>query len=135
MKNIRLYELDSNYQIEKDTHEYPTVSYCRENDTVYYVSNATTFEIDFIQEDLWRYVSPNITSQIMTFEYEEGMTWTEWCESEYNIIGIYPFNDGDYVGQQDGGSAYFLDSLETPDNHLHADEVITSQTYIMGYVG
>ena len=24
-----------------------------------------------------------------TLEYEEGMTWSEWCASEYNTIGIY----------------------------------------------
>ena len=36
MKNIRLYETEVDYTSEKDIHEYPTVSYTKDSDKVWY---------------------------------------------------------------------------------------------------
>ena len=45
MKNLRLYEAEVDYTSEKDTHEYPTVSYCKENDTVYHTKKKLSYFI------------------------------------------------------------------------------------------
>ena len=47
MKNIRLYNLEEAYHEDKVNHEYPTVSYCKETDTVYIVEQAT-FSFEFV---------------------------------------------------------------------------------------
>lgn len=46
MKNIRLFELESDYHNDKTNHEYPTVSYTKDTDKVWYVQKETIpFEI------------------------------------------------------------------------------------------
>lgn len=70
-----------------------------------------------------------ITFTINNTEYqaEEGMTWGEWVDSEYNVINasIYMLSNGvGYISvREQGGSPYFLyDS--------NYDYVITTQEII-----
>ena len=50
-------------------------------------------------------------TQTTEFQYEEGMTWGEWVESEYNTenytLGVYPYGEQkcEYIVSQDG---YFV---------------------------
>ena len=37
-----------------------------------------------------------LTIDGVEYDYEEGMTWAEWLESDYNTFGEKFFADGDY---------------------------------------
>lgn len=97
------------------------------------VESTKTFELHIGEEYLWRYVSPNVTSETMTFKYVEGMTWGEWCDSKYNTINIFPFNDGDYVGNQPTAAAAWVSTSNF--EQVRANDTITSATYEMQYAG
>ena len=36
------------------------------------------------------------TGHSCTFDYEEGMTWIDWCNSSYNTLGYYIFNGPEF---------------------------------------
>ena len=39
-----------------------------------------------------------LSNQIaFTFEFEEGMTWEDWINSKYNVLGMSFFDSGDYA--------------------------------------
>lgn len=68
-------------------------------------------------------VKHTTTEEITTFEFKKGMTWAEWCDSEYNTAEY--FCSGDYVY---GGnlSAYIYDDYSSgimarPEDVIKAD--------------
>lgn len=60
-----------------------------------------------------------------TYEFEEGMTWREWCESEYNTIGAVVGEWGNVpVGNE------FINNVDA--QQVSADERITpNETYYL----
>ena len=74
----------------------------------------------------------------MTFSYEEGMTWAEFCASDYNTDGMFSVNDPDYpyiYGPFDCTVVSLdepLDIGEYPDeplNNVFGPDVISSPYY------
>lgn len=75
--------------------------------------------ISFIIDD-----SRNENGTIKTYQAEEGMTWGEWVESNYNTDGYV--NDRGYIFNE-GLIGLFYD-IEY-ENYITANDVITSITY------
>ena len=77
MKYIKLFKQSSDYQAFTMWEEYviPNVCYIEETEGV-----ITT-----------PYIAPLLTFTVAGIEYqaEEGMTWEEFCNSEYNTGGFY----------------------------------------------
>ena len=61
-----------------------------------------------------------------TLNAEEGMTWGEWVESEYNTIG---FTNGNSEGDWVGTIYYGVSFVYYNDNSLDAEDVIVSGGY------
>lgn len=58
-------------------------------------SNLITFTIDGVQ-----------------YQAEEGMTWKEWCNSEYNVGGfIYETSDSGYAVYTSDYKKYFISNI------------------------
>jgi hypothetical protein len=78
MKYINRFSTNAEYQSFTEGERYITPNVCYINET----SGVT----------MKPYVSPKImiTFTINEFEHqaEEGMTWQEWCDSEYNVDGF-----------------------------------------------
>lgn len=78
-----------------------------------------------------------VGGEAQEFEYEDGMTWEEWVDSEYNIAGFSTYQDdyGSYVGP---GIPYCLVSIDEDGNQgptvLPTDTIspITYSTRFMG---
>lgn len=78
-----------------------------------------------IQESLTKVILTFILYSHGTCEFEEGMTWREWCESEYNTIGAVV---GEY-GNVPVGNEYINNSDA---QQVSADERITpNETYYL----
>lgn len=59
-----------------------------------------------------------------TFQAEEGMTWAEWCASEYNTDGFAVVGDGRVTA----GSLF----VSGPNGYANAsDEIISKYSYSM----
>lgn len=60
------------------------------------------------------------------FQAEAGMTWAEWCDSEYNTDGWYKGENGGGIHKVVGNSFYsiYLDNMPVSSN-----DVITAQMY------
>ena len=55
----------------------------------------------------------------------EGMTWREWCDSEYNTIGAYLINNSLVVHDVEGGTHYiYYDYYNDYDSDIHAEDII-----------
>ena len=74
----------------------------------------------------------------LTFSYEEGMTWAEFCASDYNTDGMFQCNDPDYpyiygpVGCTVVSVDEALELGEYPDetsNYVSGPDVISSPYY------
>ena len=71
-----------------------------------------------------------ITFTIISTEYqaEEGMTWTEWCESDYNTVGY--FINSDYVCFDDGSFGGASHLIYTDYNSVKpTDKIISGEMY------
>ena len=74
-------------------------------------------------------ISGDAWTEGATFEYEEGMTWREWVESEYNAEGlVYESEGGDSSPMY--GSLYLVVYTDDYDVIFQTwDDVIVSTTY------
>lgn len=68
-----------------------------------------------------------------TLSAEEGMTWAQWVESDYNTMGIYV--NGNYIEYIDGSNGrYVCESRETVDDFARpTDNIISNHTYDVSY--
>lgn len=59
-----------------------------------------------------------------TFQFEEGMTWSEWCDSEYNTLGWYVLEHEiiDVVVHNYGDYVVYRGSLVRPTDIILNDE-------------
>lgn len=86
--------------------------------------------VNGIAKEVWGAAKPLISfmisenGTIKTYQAEEGMTWGEWVESDYNTDGY--INDQGYIFNQ-GFIGLFYD-IEY-ENYITANDVITSITY------
>lgn len=107
MKNIRLYETEVNYTSEKDNHEYPTVSYCKENDMVYYYEKVPLFEfvdLGLPSGTLW--ADRNVGAS-KPEEFGLYFAWgeTQGYKSEDVDNGVRSFNWKSYKWSADAGGS------------------------------
>lgn len=86
--------------------------------------------VNGIAKEVWSAAKPLISftisenGTIKTYQAEEGMTWGEWVESDYNTDGYingegYIFNDG-YIG--------LFHDIDY-ENYITANDIITSNIY------
>lgn len=93
MKNIRLYELESEYLEDKVNHEYPTVSYDMETDTVYYFEEEKENYIEYLV------MSQTIGEEVNVLGWSNS-GGTQLNENMLNGFGIelnYPDNPYTYI--------------------------------------
>ena len=62
-----------------------------------------------------------------TYSFEEGMTWEQWVNSEYNTIGAYANFDGIWVGYN--ASLYFICDYDTGLIVSAGDDIVPEKTY------
>ena len=66
-----------------------------------------------IQRELMGITLISFTIQSTEFQGEKGMTWREWCESDYNTSVFYIISDGSrYDGYMGNDEQYFTFSLD-----------------------
>lgn len=72
-------------------------------------------------------------------QYDKGMTWREWVDSNYNILEEIGFpvsvwEEGNTIrGYYESAMAWWI---RTPDGEdVHPDDMIEDKTYRMSYVG
>lgn len=84
MKYLKKFQTNADYQAFKNSSDYitPNISVIKEN------VSGNDFNIMF--EPFVGTVSLIIfTINDVGHQAEEGMTWQEWCDSEYNTYGVY----------------------------------------------
>ena len=86
--------------------------------------------VNGIAEEAWSAAKPLISfiidenGTIKTYQAEEGMTWGEWVESDYNTDGY--INDQGYIFNYAYIGLFHDIDWE---NYIIADDIITSVTY------
>ena len=85
------------------------------------------------------YYGPFTDSVVLTIEFEKGMTWGEWYESEYNDGSITKDSDGYYYLTGTGGSEpcpYNLVTDETiiEDNDNYLSGIPMNASYMYDYI-
>lgn len=77
----------------------------------------------------WSIINKTVTFIIQNVEYqaEKGMTWGEWCDSDYNTGGFTPNNNAKIYC---GGESFI--SLDTTKNFVSLDDaIISNYTYFI----
>lgn len=76
-------------------------------------------------------VIPLITFTIdgTSYQAEEGMTWAEWCGSNYNVIGAYVIYDATHTGWITNDDSMYL-SLTDYNNVLGESTIISGYSYL-----
>lgn len=76
-----------------------------------------------------------------TYQSEEGMTWAEWVESEYNTFGYYISEDySNYIVAPGGGSTrvvIVVGSFILYDSYtyvLKTDIIVSQHAYLTGLI-
>ena len=85
MKNLKLFDTESQYETAKVEFEYPTVSYVEDTDTVYYMEKPHDYSKDYLTFEALESgtftltIPSNINSTYMTsvsYSTDNGETWT-----------------------------------------------------------
>jgi hypothetical protein len=109
MENIKFYELEETYHVEKSSFEYPTVSYTKDSDTVWYMKKiqnipyeVTEWFIDLGTEDNFdcghefdvKYST--LFDFVLSYYDENKVYYEDWDEYECSGSGFtffgHPFN-------------------------------------------
>lgn len=61
-----------------------------------------------------------------TYQAENGMTWKQWCNSEYNTDGFY--HDADFIQTVNKANGYYIAVYPT-------DAIIANNNYTLKYAG
>ena len=90
MSLLKVFNTVSSYSTAKDGKSigYPNISFVEEDSSVRYI-NKPVFEFTVSY--------PGMVVEPTTYSCDEGMTWREWCDSEYNTLG-YIVNDSEIIG-------------------------------------
>lgn len=100
MKHLKKFQTNADYQAFRGGGDWvtPNVSVIVEDDTIMFEPFADAVSL--------------ITFTVHMTEYQtkEGMTWEEWCDSEYNVNGFYI--DSSYVRID---SIYVVDGVTPTD--------------------
>jgi hypothetical protein len=116
MKYLKKFQTNADYQAFKSSSEYvePNLSAIENDNTIFYEPVKPTL----------------ITFTISNIEYqaEEGMTWEEWCNSEYNKNGFYIKNSAPYA--QNGITVLFKNNsiVYSYDTIIEAEYIIQSHS-------
>lgn len=140
MKYLKLFESNSDYEgfVNSDEYVLPNVSYISSGDVVKFspvVKSTSQFTLEYEGG-----FNASISGQ---FEFEEGMTWADWCDSEYNVYGFCiengPYGDGVFIedipdpmfgGLNGGGYYYWVSGCNTAECWIHpTDKIIPNHTY------
>ena len=114
MKNIRLFELESDYHNDKANHEYPTVSYTKDTEKVYYyekqsllpIIDTSSLATDFVYKSLDENGEYTIVNSYFHEAIALSKIYSKFFDeySETNRIEIYlqdeseDYNKGEYKG-------------------------------------
>lgn len=114
MKYIKKFQTNADYQTFKNGSDYvtPNVSVIVEDDTIMF--NPLASAVSLI----------TFTVDAISYSAEEGMTWKEWCNSEYNTGGfIYDLGEvGDAIYTSDYNK-YFI-------HPIYEDDLVTVGQYV-----
>lgn len=109
--HLTKFDTQSQYEQFKNTSDFvkPNVTYCEGDNQVYYAPDNVII-ITFIFNN-------------KQYQAEEGMTWQQWVNSNYNIDGFYIYND--YV------LSSASDNVETSSNIevISSDFIINGESY------
>lgn len=116
LKNIKLFSIDSDRTTYESSASYerPYVSKVAADNSVHY--NKVVQVIEFIISD---------SGRITTLQAEEGMTWQDWVNSEYNI-------DGGYVVYN---SEIWTSSFSGVINNVTPQDIIVAKKYTLSLAG
>ena len=101
MKYVKKFSTNADYQAFTEGGGYVTPNVCYVEET-----NGIIVKPD---------IAPLLTFTVDGIEYqtEEGMTWKEWCNSEYNTAGfIYDWTENGYGIYTSDYEKYFIFGLE-----------------------
>lgn len=79
MKYMKIFRTQSEYEqyVNSDEFEKPNISLIEESETI-----SITPEEEEV--NLFTFIISDVE-----YQAEEEMTWTDWCDSKYNSIGLY----------------------------------------------
>lgn len=90
--------------------------------------------------DIYMVMAPATITFIIgadTFIADEGMTWRQWIDSDYNTIDAFinEYSDGERVEYIDGSNGRYICEYRSPsDKFVYADEaIIVNHDYDNGY--
>lgn len=108
MKYVNKFSTNADYQLFEDGDDYVTPNVC-------YVEEANVVIVK-------PYIVPLLTFTVNDNEYqaEEGMTWEEWCNSEYNTYGYFIENETVY-------SKWYVEFIE---NVTPSDIILNNGVYL-----
>ena len=89
MKNIRLYELESEYKKEHSSLEFPTVSYTKDTSKVWYITKPNILRAWFLIEEENLIEGPDGTEGYFTYLYGFDPTFTGGPATPFNAPYIY----------------------------------------------
>lgn len=96
LKNIKLFSTDSDRTTYESSASYetPYVSKVTADNSVHYNKQIRIIEFT-VTEKFMDYENPygDWIIRNTTYQAEEGMTWNEWLQSEYNINYYYCYNE------------------------------------------
>ena len=112
MKYINKFSTNADYQAFKEGEGYVTPYVC-------YIEETNGIKLQ-------EYIAPIITFTINGIEYqaEEGMTWENWCNSEYNTRDFWCSSNNVYI---DNGT---MISGETPSDVICEESMYTLVSYL-----
>ena len=135
LKNIKLFSTDSDRTTYESSASYetPYVSKVSADNSVHYNKQIRT--IEFTVEERFTIYNPfHYVTKNVTYQAKEGMTWSDWIESEYNInyYSINPYyneiqyksNDEEHVSSE-GRNTYLIDSV-SPEDTIIENNVYTA---------
>lgn len=135
MKNIKLYDLESNYHVESSSFEYPTVAYTKDTDKVWYMLK----ENDDIPMYVMSWVDTSSMDSTPT-EFRDIEGWyldlkysnmQEWVENYMSSLIAPIENSYSYFIEPKGGTySNFYDAQPIPNCELKLDNVDPSHTFI-----
>lgn len=96
MKNIRLYELESEYKREGSSLEFPTVSYTKNTSKVWYTTKPNILRAWFLIEEENLIEGPDGTEGYFTLLYGFDPTFTAGPATPFNVP--YTYGDATYNG-------------------------------------
>lgn len=73
-------------------------------------------------------VKHTTTGEITTFELKKGMTWAEWCDSEYNTVGYSYYDTVIYGGNL---SAYIYEDYSNGIMARPTDTIMADHEYYL----